>query len=372
MGVRNHVLGLHVLGDPLPGAGWTFGQLPVVAEHHLEIALVPAGGVRLPGPFNATGDGVFRLAGLEAVVPAQSLLMQGCTFRFCREVGCWCGAMALAEGVTTGHECHGFLNGHAHACKRFTHISAGGDGIRFAARTLRIDVDQAHLHGCQRLVQVSLCVSPIVVKPSGLAPPEHILLGLPDVDPPAGKAKGAESHGFQRHVAREDDQIRPGDGIAVLALDRPEQAPRLVEIGVVRPAVQRRKSLVAMTGSTAAVAAAIGAGAVPGHADEQSSVMAPVSGPPVLRVRHQRPQIGFETLVIKAGERRGVIEVIPQRIGGRMMLVQDAQVDLIGPPVVVAGASGGRHGAGVAAEGAFQLGHQAFQINTPPQGIQIG
>ena len=49
-----------------------------------------------------------------------------------------------------------------------------------------------------------------------------------------------------------------------------------------------------------------------------------------------------------------------------MMLVQDAQVDLIGPPVVVAGASGGSHGTGVAAEGAFQLGHQAFQINTPP------
>ena len=372
MGVRDHVLGLHVLGDPLPGTARAFDEFPVVGEHHFEIALVPAGGVRFPGPFNARGDGVLGFAGMKGVVPTKALCMQWCTFRFCRGVGRWCGAMALAEGVTTGHQCHGFFNTHAHARKRFTHISAGGDGIRFAARTLRIDVDQAHLHGCQRLVQVSLCVSPIVVKPSGLAPPEHILLGLPDVDAPAGKSKGAESHRLQRHIAREDDQIGPGNGIAVFALDRPEQTSCFIEIGVVRPTVERRKSLVPMTSPTAAITCPVGPSAVPGHADEQRSVMPPISRPPILRIRHQGLQVGFQTLVIKAREGLRVVEVVSQRIGGRMVLMQDPQVDLIGPPVVVAGATGGSHGTGVAAEGAFQLGHRAFQINTPPQGIQIG
>ena len=35
-----------------------------------------------PGPFNAAGDGVFPLAALEAVVPAQALLMKFCPLRF--------------------------------------------------------------------------------------------------------------------------------------------------------------------------------------------------------------------------------------------------------------------------------------------------
>ena len=88
--------------------------------------------------------------------------------------------------------------------------------------------------------------------------------------------------------------------------------------------------------------------------------MAPVSGPPVLGIRHQGPKIGLETLIIKACEGLWIVEVISKWIGGGMMLMKDAQVDLIGPPVIVSGSSGGRYGTGMTTEGAFHVSHQTF------------
>jgi hypothetical protein len=55
------------------------------------------------------------------------------------------------------------------------------------------------------------------------------------------------------HVAGEDHQVGPGDLVAVFLLDRPQQAARLVEVAVVRPAVERRKALRAPR-ATAAIA----------------------------------------------------------------------------------------------------------------------
>ena len=65
----------HILGRPLPSSPWALDQLPLVGEHHLEVALIPAGGVGFPGPFNAGGDCVLRLATAVAVGPAQPLLL---------------------------------------------------------------------------------------------------------------------------------------------------------------------------------------------------------------------------------------------------------------------------------------------------------
>ena len=123
MGIGNHVLGLHILGRPLPSAGWALGEFPVVGEHHLEIALIPAGGVRFPGAFDATGDGVFTFARFVAVSPSQALLMESSTFWFGVQVAVWSCTVALAERVSSSHQGHRFLHGHAHAGKGFTHVA---------------------------------------------------------------------------------------------------------------------------------------------------------------------------------------------------------------------------------------------------------
>jgi hypothetical protein len=106
--------------------------------------------------------------------------------------------------------------------------------------------------------------------------------------------------GLQRDVAGEDHQVGPRDLAAVLLLDRPEQAARLVEVAVVGPAVERREALRAGAGAAAAVGDAVGAGAVPGHADEQRAVVAVVGRPPVLRVGHQRGEVGFTAREVEA------------------------------------------------------------------------
>ena len=101
-----------------------------------------------------------------------------------------------------------------------------------------------------------------------LGPPVDVLIRLPDVLATAAEAEGLEAHRFERDVAGEDQQVGPRDLTAVLLLDRPEQATRLVQVDVVRPAVERREALLAAPAAAAAVADAVGAGAVPRHADE--------------------------------------------------------------------------------------------------------
>jgi hypothetical protein len=94
-------------------------------------------------------------------------------------------------------------------------------------------------------------------------------------------------------------QVGPGELAAVLLLDGPEQAPGLVEVGVVGPAVERREALGAGAAAAAAVGGAVGAGGVPGHADEEPAVVAVVGRPPVLRVGHQGVEVLLDRLEIE-------------------------------------------------------------------------
>src|SRR3546814_15123552 len=61
---------------------------------------------------------------------------------------------------------------------------------------------------------------------------------------PAAEAEHRPAHRFDRDVARQDQQIRPGKIAPVFLLDRPQQAPRLIQIGVVRPRIERREALI--------------------------------------------------------------------------------------------------------------------------------
>ena len=245
--------------------------------------------------------------------------------------------MGLAEGVTAGDQRHGLFVVHRHAGEGLADVARRGERIGVAVRAFRIDVDQAHLHGAERLRQFALAAVALVAQPGAFRAPVQ-LFRLPGVGAAAGEAEGLEAHRFQRDVAGEDEEIGPGDLLAVFLLDRPQQAARLVEIDVVRPRVERREALLAATGAATAVGDAIGAGAVPGHADEQAAVVTEVGRPPLLRIGHQGVQVLDHRIEVEALEFLGIIERRAERIGRRMDGVQHADIEMLRPPVAVTAA----------------------------------
>ena len=222
---------------------------------------------------------------------------------------------------------------------------AASERVRVAVRALRVDVDEAHLDGAQRLLELAVARVALVAQPLLLRAPVDVLVGLPDVRAPAGEAEGLKAHRLQGDVAGEDHEVRPGQRLAVLLLDRPQQAARLVEVAVVRPAVDRREALLACACTAAAVADAVRPGAVPRHPDHERAVVAEVRRPPVLRGRQHLRDVLLDRGEVEAVERRGVVEVLAERVGHGRVLGEDLQVQPVRPPASVAAALGGVRGA---------------------------
>ena len=258
-------------------------------------------------------------------------------------------AVRLAEGVAAGDQRHRLLVVHRHAAEGLTDVLRRRQRVRVAVRALGVHVDQAHLHGRERLLQLALAAVALVGAHLLLGAPVDEV-GLPVVRAPAGEAEGLEAHRFQRDVAGEHHQVAPGQALAVLLLDRPQQTLRLVEVGVVGPAVERLEAQLAAVRAAASVEGAVGAGAVPGHADEERAVVAVVGRPPVLRGRQGLPDVLLDGVEVEAVEGLGVVEVGTQRVRLRVVRSQHGQVELLGPPELVrlgrAGAKGGGRGQG--------------------------
>ena len=270
-------------GHPLMCTRRALGQLPLVAEQHLEERVVPRHRRGRPDAFEAAGDRIACLAAAERARPAEALLFQGGAFRFGADVSvAVSGAVCLAERVAAGDESHSLLVVHCHSSKGLPDVPCGGQRIRGAVGPFGVHIDEAHLHGTERVGQITVSAVALVVEPDGLGAPVDVLLGLPHVFPAAAEAEGLEAHRLQRHIAGQDHQVGPGDLAAVLLLDRPQQPASLVEVGVVGPAVQRCESVRARAAAASAVMDAVGAGAVPRHADDERPVVAEVGWPPIL------------------------------------------------------------------------------------------
>ena len=224
--------------------------------------------------------------------------------------------MRLAERVPAGDEGDGLLVVHGHPPERLADVDGRGQRVRVAVGALRVHVDEAHLDGGQRVGELAVAAVALVIEPGVLRAPVDVL-GLPGVLAPAAEAERREPHRLQGAVAGEDHEVGPGDLAAVLLLDRPQQPARLVEVRVVRPAVERREALRGRARAAATVADPVGAGAVPRHADEQRAVVAVVGRPPLLRVRHQGHEVAPDGLEVERGELGGVVEVRPHRVDGR-------------------------------------------------------
>jgi hypothetical protein len=76
----------------------------------------------------------------------------------------------LAEGVSAGHERDGLLVVHRHAGEGLAHIAARGHRIGLAVGAFGVHVDQAHLHGGQRVLQLAVAAVALVAEPLVSAP----------------------------------------------------------------------------------------------------------------------------------------------------------------------------------------------------------
>ena len=263
---------------------------------------------------------------------------------------------ALPKVWPAGGERRGLLVVHAHAAEGLAHVARRTLGIRIAARPLRVDVDQPVLDRRQRVLQreARLLVDAGLAEPLLLGAPVDVLLRLEHVLAAAAEAEHRAAHALDGDVAGQDHQVGPAERPAVLLLDRPEQAARLVQVAVVRPAVQRGEALRAGGGAAAAVAGAVAAGAVPGHADEEGAVVAVVRRPPGLAVGHQRVQVALHRRVVERLERGGIVEAVAERVVLLALAGEDVERQLVGPPVAV-GAAQQRAQRGLLDRAALQL-----------------
>ena len=330
-----------VLGPPLLGPGRRQELLPLVAEQDVEELVVPPGRVVGPGDLDAAGDGVLADAGAVGRLPAEALQLDRRGLRVGADALRRAGAVGLAEGVAAGDQRDGLLVVHRHPAERLADVAGRGEEVAAGVRALGVDVDEAHRVGAERLLELVVGAPALGAEPLGLRAPVHVGVRLVDVDPAAGEAEGLEAARLQGHVARQDDQVGPGDLLAVLLLDRPQQPPGLVQAHVVRPAVQRREALLAGACAAPAVAEAVGARGVPGHPDEQPRVAAEVGRPPVLGVGQHRRDVGLDRGQVEGLELLAVVELAVVRVGGGRVLGEDLQVEAVGPPLTVGVAQGG-------------------------------
>ena len=323
------------LGRPLLCPSRALGQLPLILEEVGKIVVRPLRRRVRPGAFQAAGDGVGALAGAMAVLPPEPLLLEPCGLRRFADVAFRLGgAMGLAQGVSAGDQRHGLLVVHAHPAKSDPDVLGCGEGVGFAVRALGVDVNQTHLCGAQRLRELFPILGEALVRePLRLRSPVDVRRFV-DVLAASRESKGLEPHRLERHVTRENHQVSPRQAAAVLLLDRPDQAARLVEVGVIGPAVEGREPNGARGSATATVEHAIGTGAVPRQPNHEAAVVAIIRRPPVLRCLEQLLDVLLDRDQVELLEGLGVVEGWVQRVAGRGVLFEHPQIQPIGPPIV--------------------------------------
>src|ERR1051325_2972363 len=195
--------------------------------------------------------------------------------------------MSFTKGVTAGNQRDRFLVVHCHACECLADVVSGCDRIGLAVWSFRIDVGEAHLYCAERVLNFALAAAAavaFVAEPCPFRSPVE-LLWFPGVGATAGKTESLEAHRLERDVADQHKQIGPGNSATVFLFDGPQEPARLVEVRVVGPTVEWRKTLLPATSSAAAIRDTVSAGAVPGKADEQATVMTKVGRQPLLGAR---------------------------------------------------------------------------------------
>src|SRR5579872_747869 len=258
MSIRHRTIACAIFRCPLMRAGRTLCQLPFVLKQVGKEIVAPLRWRRGPSDFQAATDGVSAKTFAKFILPSETLILDVGAFWFVAHIlsgnG---GAVRLAEGVTTGNECDGFLVIHRHASEGFSDIPRRSDGIGLSIRPFRVHIDQSHLHGTERILQLPITAIALVRQPRTLRSPINFLFGLPHVGATATKTEGLKAHRLEGDVAGENHEVGPRDFASVLLFDRPEQPTCLVQVHVVRPAIKWCEALLPSSGTAAAVADAV-------------------------------------------------------------------------------------------------------------------
>src|ERR1022692_2750847 len=263
--------------------GRALRQFPFVAEQVREEVVAPLRRRLAPNDLQTAADRVIPFARSKFVLPAQALLFDAGGFGFGADILVRIGsAVGFSESVTAGNERNRLLVIHRHAGESLSDIPCRGNRIRLSIRPFRIHIDQTHLHGSERILKITVAAVALVRQPLALRAPENVLFGLPHVLAPAAKTERLKAHRIEGDVACENYEVGPGDFPPILLLDRPQQPARLVEVHVVRPAIEGREALLTGSSATAAVADAVRTRTVPRHTNEQWPIVAEVGRPPIL------------------------------------------------------------------------------------------
>ena len=189
-------------------------------------------------------------------------------------------AVRFTEGMAAGDQRDDLFIVHGHVAEGGTNGSGSGERVAAGVRAFRVNVDQTHFGGTQRLLRQAFRVT--MFEPGFFMAPVNVQIRFPDIFTTGAEAEGAETGVFQRDVTGQHIEVSPGDFLAVFLFYRPQQATGFIEADVIRPGVQRRKALLSTACATATVNGTIGACTVPGHTNKQPDVAAPVCRPPLL------------------------------------------------------------------------------------------
>src|SRR6202012_124341 len=151
---RYHPAPAVVLGPPLLGTRRRQELLPLVAEQDVEELVVPPGRVIGPGDLNPAGDRVGALAGAVARLPAEALILERGGLGVGAAVLGRARAVGLAEGVAAGDQRHRLLVVHRHPAERLADVPGRREEVAAGVRALRVDIDQAHRVGAERLLEL--------------------------------------------------------------------------------------------------------------------------------------------------------------------------------------------------------------------------
>src|SRR5581483_1016889 len=160
--------------------------------------------------------------------------------------------MGLAEGVAAGNQGDRFDVIHGHPAEGFADVESGGERIGIALGAFGVHIDEAHLNGAEGIIELSRLLVAVAGAPGMLRTPIDVVLGLPGIFAAGAEAEGLAAHRLEGDVTGKDHEVGPGDAAAVLLLDRPKQAARLIEAGIVGPAIFRRETLSPSAGAAAA------------------------------------------------------------------------------------------------------------------------
>src|SRR5437764_3709392 len=112
--------------------------------------------------------------------------------------------MGFAEGVAAREQRYSLLVIHGHTAKRLADVRGCGERIRLTLRALRVHVDEAHLNGAVRFLELPVVIVTLGSKPLNFRPPIDVRFRLPNVLAPAGEPKRLETHRLQSAVPGED------------------------------------------------------------------------------------------------------------------------------------------------------------------------